>query len=75
MSHLTLACSIHPTERRADGHQPGSGLPGMARTARIWAERCRQRTALADLDDRLLDDVGLSREEARREIAKPFWER
>jgi uncharacterized protein YjiS (DUF1127 family) len=39
----------------------------------LWIERSRQRRALANLDDRLLDDVGISRSEARREIAKPFW--
>ena len=30
-------------------------------------DRTRQRRALRDLDDRLLDDIGRSREEARRE--------
>ena len=38
-----------------------------------WIERSRQRHALADLDDRLLDDVGITRSAAAREIAKPFW--
>jgi uncharacterized protein YjiS (DUF1127 family) len=38
-----------------------------------WIERSRQRRALADLDDRLLDDVGITRSAAAREIAKPFW--
>lgn len=39
----------------------------------VWIERSRQRRALTNLDDRLLDDVGISRCEATREIAKPFW--
>ena len=38
-----------------------------------WIGRNRQRHALADLDDRLLEDVGISRGAAAREIAKPFW--
>ena len=38
-----------------------------------WIERSRQRHALADLDDRLLDDIGITRFEAAWEIAKPFW--
>jgi uncharacterized protein YjiS (DUF1127 family) len=38
-----------------------------------WMERSGQRRALADLDDRLLQDVGIARSEAAREIAKPFW--
>ena len=41
----------------------------------LWTgfERCRQRRALADLDDRLLHDIGITRSEAQREAAKPFW--
>ncbi len=38
-----------------------------------WIERSRQRHALAGLDNRLLDDVGITRSQAAREIAKPFW--
>jgi uncharacterized protein YjiS (DUF1127 family) len=41
-----------------------------------WIGRRRQRLALANLtedDGQLLDDIGLSRSEARREAAKPFW--
>ncbi len=36
-------------------------------------ERQRQRAALGRLDERLLRDVGLTREQARREVAKPPW--
>ncbi len=39
----------------------------------VWAERSRQRRALRGLDDRLLDDIGLTREQALREASKPFW--
>jgi uncharacterized protein YjiS (DUF1127 family) len=46
-----------------------------AHALRIWRDRIRQREALKALDDRLLDDVGLTREQARLEIAKPFWRR
>lgn len=38
--------------------------------------RCRQRGALeelARLDRRLLQDIGISKAEALREAAKPFW--
>jgi uncharacterized protein YjiS (DUF1127 family) len=40
-----------------------------------WTERRRQRDALRELaDDRhLLDDLGLTREQALNEAAKPFW--
>jgi uncharacterized protein YjiS (DUF1127 family) len=38
-------------------------------------ERSRQRRDLRQLarDERLLADIGLSREQALREAAKPFW--
>ena len=36
-------------------------------------ERSRQRQALAELDDRLLDDFGVARSQADRELAKPLW--
>ena len=39
----------------------------------FWRERSRQRRALAELDDRLLRDIGLTRDEARRESSSPFW--
>lgn len=39
----------------------------------LWAERARQRRALRHLDDRLLDDIGLTREQAQKEASKPFW--
>ena len=46
----------------------------------LWAalsrleERHRQRLALAELDDRLLADIGVSRTHARHEASKPFWQ-
>jgi uncharacterized protein YjiS (DUF1127 family) len=42
-----------------------------------WCGRCsarsRQRQALAQLDDRLLRDIGKTRQEAIAEATKPFW--
>mgnify|MGYP005749310295 FL=1 len=35
--------------------------------------RRRGRRELLELDERLLRDVGLSREQALREADKPFW--
>ena len=40
-----------------------------------WAQRHRQRRALARLDADLLRDVGLTRADALRESGKPFWRR
>ena len=41
----------------------------------LWAARRRMRQALGDIaeDDHLLADVGITRDQARREADKPFW--
>jgi len=49
---------------------PRSDLFALVRT---WYRRARERQALAELDEHLLRDCGLSRAEAHREAAKPFW--
>jgi uncharacterized protein YjiS (DUF1127 family) len=38
-----------------------------------WRDRARQRRHLAELDDRLLRDIGVSRAEVEGEISRPFW--
>lgn len=35
--------------------------------------RTHQRRSLAKLDDHLLRDIGLTRDDVRRELEKPFW--
>ena len=41
---------------------------------RLWHERSRQRSHLAELPDYLLHDIGVTRAEAQAEVAKPFWQ-
>ncbi len=38
-----------------------------------WIERSRERHALSKLSDHSLADIGVTRSEAEREAAKPFW--
>ncbi|MFA6155738.1 DUF1127 domain-containing protein [Mesorhizobium sp.] len=38
-----------------------------------WYDRHLQRLDLAEIDDHLLRDLGLTREDVRRECAKSFW--
>jgi uncharacterized protein YjiS (DUF1127 family) len=62
-----------------------SGNYNRAKTQRLfwgtrfwrWCARCsarsRQREALSSLDDRALKDIGMTRQQANAEAAKPFW--
>jgi uncharacterized protein YjiS (DUF1127 family) len=68
------------TLTRADGApttRPSPSLPSVAMRVldKIgrWHERHRQRRALLGLSDDLLKDIGVSRADAWREAAKPFW--
>jgi uncharacterized protein YjiS (DUF1127 family) len=36
-------------------------------------DKARQRGLLEGLDDRMLADIGITREQAEREARKPFW--
>ena len=40
---------------------------------KLWKNRYRQRKALVKLDQRLLDDIGLTFQQAKQEIEQPFW--
>jgi uncharacterized protein YjiS (DUF1127 family) len=50
-----------------------AGLVRLAGLLTEWQSRAEQREVLASLDDRQLEDIGVSRAEVRAEIAKPFW--
>lgn len=52
-----------------------SVLRGAVEHLRQWRARIRQRADLAELDDRLLRDVGLTRHDVLRETGKPPWRR
>ena len=39
----------------------------------LWFARAGTRRKLAELDDRILRDIGLTRQDVDREAAKPFW--
>lgn len=45
-----------------------------AATVTKWEQRRRTRVNLSYLDDRLLEDVGLTRRQANKEVALRFWQ-
>ena len=40
---------------------------------RLWRQNLRDRRQLRELDQRMLQDIGLSWREWQSEISKPFW--
>ncbi len=52
---------------------PFSALRRFARWCLLCHARAAQRRHLAELDERMLKDVGLTPAEAAREFAKPWW--
>ena len=39
----------------------------------VWQRRYMERQDMASFNEHMLRDIGLSREDLAREIAKPFW--
>jgi uncharacterized protein YjiS (DUF1127 family) len=82
MSNLFIHGSISSslTDEIGSSHRsemsPALGI-GLPATIRQWIARARQRRALfeiAELNDHLLKDIGLSKGEALRQAAKWFWQ-
>jgi len=42
-------------------------------TVVAWQQRYELRRHLLEMDNRLLEDIGFSRAQARQEAARPFW--
>jgi uncharacterized protein YjiS (DUF1127 family) len=49
------------------------GLIKIGEALLAWQDRARERRALMELSDHMLRDIGISRAEAHREAARPFW--
>lgn len=52
---------------------PGARLSPLRRLVRLWIRRDRSRRALAELEPRMLCDIGVDPGAAAAEAAKPFW--
>lgn len=50
-----------------------SPITAVYRVFATWMERHEQRAHLAEMDDRMLSDIGLNKIDALNEAAKPFW--
>ena len=61
MTHIELCSSYASSPRSATS---------LRHLCNVW----RSRRALATLDDAALEDVGITRHDATREAARPFWD-
>ncbi|UVK37736.1 hypothetical protein LHFGNBLO_004818 [Mesorhizobium sp. AR10] len=75
VSELFDVVQLDPRQPPASAISRAERRPGLIT---IWIERSRFRDELArmatDMPE-LIDDIGLTMEQARAEIAKPFWRR
>ena len=66
-------------------YDEGSRQPGVLRQVAVWTgwllgrlrgrfAKYRSRRALAQLDDRLLEDVGITQNARQRELSRSFWD-
>ena len=75
-----MSVLVNPLSRRSEiaaSRRDDAVRPAWAARFLCWCAWClaksRQRQALAQLDDRLLKDIGKTRQQAIDEAAKPFW--
>jgi uncharacterized protein YjiS (DUF1127 family) len=68
--HPLINYQAEPASRT---RRPLSLSQSIARTLRLWRNRMRERRTFPLLEERDLHDLGLSRWDVERELAKPFW--
>lgn len=73
---LETAALLNPVveTRNRTRSGPSVTIKVVLNTVKIWFERSESRRQLRRLNDRMLTDVGLSREQAQFEASKSFWQ-
>lgn len=69
-----MFASLHTAQLTHRLVQKGGTLARLARFARLALLARTQRKALSRLDDLALADLGLSRDAAQAEAARPIWD-
>ena len=72
MKYNTFSSPINGLSRGV-GHEIVAVLDRLFDAPFIWAERAAERRHLAELDDHLLNDIGLNRAEVEHISTRPFW--
>jgi len=76
MSCCAKSCSSSANFRKSAPRSAGpvsTWVGRVAASAHRTLQRRRQRSALLELDDRRLNDIGLTRDQALKEARKPLW--
>lgn len=55
-------------------YQQGQRQPSLLTGLLHWLELSRQRRQLSQLDERMLEDIGVNRSDALQEAKRPFWD-
>jgi uncharacterized protein YjiS (DUF1127 family) len=66
--------SILLASRRRDVNRISDLIAALRHCIVCWHRRARQRQSLADLDGRMLADIGISPADRDVECAKAFWQ-
>jgi uncharacterized protein YjiS (DUF1127 family) len=64
---------LHPIDRAPTAASLLRIFHGLGTAYRLGRERHRQRRQLMEMDDRELNDIGITREQAEQEARKPIW--
>jgi uncharacterized protein YjiS (DUF1127 family) len=72
MKYNTFSSPINGLSRGV-GHEIAAVLDRLFDVPFVWAERAAERRHLSELDDHLLNDIGLNRADVDLVSTKPFW--
>jgi uncharacterized protein YjiS (DUF1127 family) len=72
MKYNTFSSPINGLSRGV-GHEIVAILDRLFEAPFVWVERAAERRHLSELDDHLLNDIGLDRVDVEAVSTKPFW--
>jgi uncharacterized protein YjiS (DUF1127 family) len=70
---MPLQTTVGPARAATRPPRRNTALRRVIGLLRRWRERAHSRPQLCELDDHILQDIGLTREALLRETARPFW--
>lgn len=65
--------SVHPVDHGSMAAAAAHHLTRIVEVVSQWHQRAASRRELAQLDDRMLHDIGITSADVDSEVSKPFW--